>query len=390
MTDRIDSVCLISFSNIAVDGRIRRHGDLLHGLGLEVHGAGLSGPAAAVPAEWPIRTIDDAPWATREIAEQAARLALARPLPGTAARSYWKSHRYQAMYAKAREVRADVYVANDWNTLPIAARLAAEHGSRYAYDTHEYAMAEKADSRKWRLVWPPFLRALEGSLISGASYVTTVSEGIASMLQRDHGLADRPVVVRNAPHFLEMPLRETHDPLVVLFHGGLHTDRGLETLIDSVASWSQGQRLVIRGNGPAAYAARLHEQARRSPASDRISFEPAVAPGEVVRAANATADIGVYLPTTLNDQTRFAMPNKYFEYTMAGLAVCVLAETELGDLVTQHENGVLIAQPDAAAIAAAVNSLPANRVMALKSKSLAAARALSWESESVALANLYR
>ena len=389
MPGPITTVCLISFSNIATDGRIRRHGDLLADLGLEVHGVGLSGPPAAHPPTWAIRTIDDRPWSTGEIAQQAVRLALARPLPRTAARSYWKSPRYRSMYELAAQVRADLYVANDWNTLPIAARLAAERGTRYAYDTHEYAVAEKADESKWRLVWPPFLRAIEGALIPGAAYVTTVSEGIAAFLQRDHALAAPPVVVRNAPRFAAMPLRPPADPLVVLFHGGLLRDRGLETLIDSAALWTHGQRLLIRGNGAPAYVEALRARAAASPAADRIAFEPAVDPTAVVEAANRTADIGIYFPSALNDQTRHALPNKFFEYTMAGLALCVLGGTELGALVTQYENGGLITTPSAAAVAAAINAMDAEKVLAYKEKSLDAAPALSWENERAALQQLY-
>ena len=385
----VSSVCLISFSNIAVDGRIRRHGDLLHRLGVQVHGVGLSGPAAAVAPQWPIDTIDDAPWDTREVVAQALQLALSRPLPGSAAQTYWRSKRFQAMYAAAAPVQADLYVANDWNTLPIAARLAHQHGSRYAYDTHEYAVEEKADRLKWRLVWPPYLRALEGALMPGAAYITTVSDGIAALLQTDHQLPTRPVVIRNAPAYVQTALHEPADPLVVLFHGGLHQDRGLEQLIASVPLWSRGQRLLIRGNGAADYIERLKALAAASPAADRIVFEPAVAPGEVVTAANASADIGIHPMPAVSNQTRFALPNKFFEYTMAGLALCVLAGTEMGALVEQHGIGTLMRDSSSEAIADAINSMDLAGVRACKQASLEAAKTLAWESEVEKLTALY-
>ncbi|MDQ1709308.1 MAG: hypothetical protein QOG49_693 [Frankiaceae bacterium] len=390
MPDPITSVCLISFSNIAVDGRIRRHGDLLERIGLDVRGVGLSGPAAAHPPTWPIRTIDDAPWARPEIAMQAARLVLARPFPKSAARSYWRSPRFRAMYDAAGSQRADLYVANDWNTLPIAARLAAEHKSAYAYDTHEYAVEEKADRRKWRAVWPPFLRSIEGALIPGAAYVTTVSDGIAALLQRDHALARTPVVIRNAPAYVETQFRAPADPLVVLFHGGLHADRGLEPLIDSVPLWSAGRRLLIRGTGDADYVERLRRRAATSPAAGRISFEPAVAPGEVIARANATADIGIHPMPAISNQTRFALPNKFFEYTMAGLALCVLEGTEMGSLVGRYGTGTLMRESTAEAIAAAVNTMDPAAVSEFKQRSLTAAKTLAWESEVDKLASLYR
>lgn len=389
MAGSVRSVCLISFSDIANDGRIRRHGDLLHHLGIDVRGVGLSGPAAGVPPAWPIACVDDLPWSRAEVARQAARLALARPLPGSALRSYWKSERFRGMYHAAAPVRADLYVANDWNTLPIAARLAELHGTRYAYDTHEYAVEEKADRLKWRLVWPPYLRAIEAALVPAAAYVTTVSDGIAALLQHDHSLPTRPIVIRNAPRYVEASLREPADPLVVLFHGGLHPDRGLEQLIASVPSWNRGQRLVIRGTGTPGYVDQLREQAAATGAVERITFEAAVAPGEVVSAANATADIGIHPMPAVTNQTRFALPNKFFEYTMAGLALCVLDDTEMGSLVRQHGTGTLMDGSTPQSIAAAVNAMDPATVRGYKQRSLLAARRLCWESEVEKLQSLY-
>jgi glycogen(starch) synthase len=381
-------VTLLSLSDIGRDWRVRRHAQLLQDLGHDVSTVGLRSEVAALP--WPTSDVELPGWTTREKAEQALLLASVRLRPSSAGSVYWSSPRYQALYAAAVATgKADLYVANDWNTLPAAARLAKETGGRFAYDTHEYAVEEGADRRRWRLVWPPFLRALEGDLLRDAVWVSTVSDGIADLLQADHHLAVRPTVIRNVPAYQAMPYREPGNVLTVLFHGGLLRDRGLEPLLESVAAWSPDRRLVVRGNGQESYLEQLRSIVERTGTVDRVTFEPAVPHPEVVSTANATADIGIHPMPALTNQTRFALPNKFFEYTMAGLVVCVVGGSEMARLVTEQRNGVLLASSRSEAIAEAVNGLDRATVSDLKRASLAAAKDLSWESEQSRLTGLY-
>lgn len=382
-------VCLLSFSHIPTDGRIRRHGDTLIEQGHTVTGVGLEGPSVGLPAGWTTHSIAMTPWHAPEKALQAARLVSARASVRLAPWIYWQSRRHQALYAAAASVDADLFVGNDWNTLPIAARLAAEKNAAYAYDTHEYAVEERADRRRWRLVWPPFLRALEARYIRGASWVSTVSDGIADLLHQDYLLARRPTVVRNVPWYVEMPHRPVGERITVLFHGGLQRDRGLEQLIDSVAQWQPDRRLVIRGSGEEAYEVALRSRALKAGVADRVTFEAPVPRGDVVRAANATADIGIHPMPTITRQLRFALPNKFFEYTMAGLAVCVVAGSEMSTLVARYSSGTVIEESTPVGIAEAVNAFSQQDIDDCKKHSLAAARELSWECERERLISLY-
>lgn len=381
-------VCLLSFSHIPVDGRIRRHGDALVEQGHDVVAVGAAGPPVEVPG-WTTLDIPLPPWRAPEKALQAARLVSTRVAPTAAAWAYWQSSRHRALYHAAARVDASLFVANDWNTLPVAARLARDRRAKYAYDTHEYAVEERADRLRWRVIWPPFLRALERRYIADAAWVSTVSDGIADLLRSDYALAVRPTVVRNVPPYAEMPHRPTGRTVTVLFHGGLQRDRGLEQLIDSVGAWRPDRRLVIRGNGEASYVARLRARATEPTVRDRIDFEPAVAREEVVSTANKTGDIGIHPMPMVSRQTRFALPNKFFEYTAAGLALCVLAGSEMSTLVEAHGSGHVIHESSPSGIAAAVNAFGHDEIDRCKTRSLAAARELSWEREKLRLLSLY-
>ncbi len=380
-------VCLVSLSPVAGDERVRRHGDLLASLGVDVIGAGFR--ASAGSSSWPVIEVDDPPWTTAEKALLVPRLLPARVGPPAADRAYWRLPRHRAVYDAARGTSADLFVANDWNALPIAAALADDVGSRFAYDSHEYAVEERADRFKWRLLWPPLIRAIEGRHIRDAAYVTTVSAGIAAQLEQDYSLSSRPLVVRNAPAYQSLPVAPVHDPVTVLFHGSLQQDRGLELLIDSVPLWSPGRRLVVRGSGAPGYVDALAARAQRLGVATRVEFEPPVVAADVVRAAHETADVGIHPMPAVSRQTRFALPNKFFEYVMAGLSVVVMAGTEMAELVSRYGIGALISGPSPQAVAHAVNSLDLATIRRHKAQSTMAAADLSWDHESRVLVGLY-
>jgi glycosyltransferase involved in cell wall biosynthesis len=83
------------------------------------------------------------------------------------------------------------------------------------------------------------------------------------------------------------------------------------------------------------------------------------------------------------------LPNKFFEYVMAGLALCASDRPEMARLIQQYDLGVTIAAVEPKAIAAAINALDPDRIDRFKRNALAAARELCWERESERLVGAY-
>ncbi|CAA7618761.1 hypothetical protein MTBLM5_280019 [Magnetospirillum sp. LM-5] len=383
----IRRICLLSFSPIPDDARVRRHGDALAAAGYQVTAIGLPGGRATPPA-WAVHDITLPPPEGRlrplYRALRLGAMAACRVVPALSRQIYWRQTLHQAMYRVASIRPADLVIANDWLTLPIAARLAADWKVPYVYDSHEFAIEEGADRPGWMMLVSPYVSAIEARHIARADAVVTVGDGIADLLQRNHCLKERPTVVRNTVPRALQPFRPCGTTIEVLYQGLLRDDRGLTALIDSVPLWRQEFSLRIRGPGDATVLHALKARAAASAAGPRIHFDPPVSPLEMVAAANSS-DIGIHpIPTTSN-QTRFCLPNKFFEYLQAGLALCVTDSAEMSTLLHRHDLGAVIAASTPDAIAAAVNSFDRNRVDACKKNALAAAESLCWESEQVRL-----
>jgi glycosyltransferase involved in cell wall biosynthesis len=379
--------CLLAASRIASDARVRRQGDALADAGWDVTAIGFADLAAPQPA-WPIVGLPppETPGFARRAMRMLALVAGGRMPPLASAvharamtASFWKA---------AAGHSASLYIANDWPMLPLGVNLAQRFGGVCVYDSHELATAEHVESQKWRAFNRPYIRAIEARYIGQAAGVLTVSDGIADQLQRRYALAGRPTVIRNIPAYRRCAFRTTGDRIRVLYHGIVAVGRGLEAAIDSVGLWRPEFDLTIRGPDNADYGDALRRRIRDAGLDDRVRLVPPVPMTELVREATAF-DIGFFALPGHSRHNEFALPNKFFEYLMAGLALCVSDLPEMTALVRRYRLGVLMPGLDPATIAATVNGLNRELIDQCKRNALAAAAELCWERESARLISAF-
>lgn len=320
----------------------------------------------------------------------ALRLLAVRVRPAIAQDIYWSfSENIIDIYHCARQLTAAVWLANDWTMLPLAARLAREKGGIYCYDTHEFAAEEYGDNPSWRLWRRPMVCALEREFIGRAAVVSAVSTGIAERLRRLYPLAAASLTIRNTPNFESVAFHPTSpDRIRALYHGIVTPGRGLEATIDSVAAWRPEFDLTIRGPGEEPYLASLRKRISERGFTDRIILAPPVPMTALVREA-AAYDIGFFALPGSSRHNEFALPNKFFEYIMAGLALCLTDLPEMSRLVREYRLGVSFRSIDPEAIAAAINGLDPASIDRYKRNALAAVHELCWERESERLVGAY-
>lgn len=296
-------------------------------------------------------------------------------------RTYWKLNGvFSDLYESAVRERVDVWLANDWSSLPIVQRLAREQNVPYMYDTHELAVFEYTQNLSWRLGMRPVIAAIERAGIHEAVAVSCVSDGIAERLHSFHKLDKRPIVIRNMPNYAESTFRPVSEKIRVLYHGMIFPGRGLEEAIESLPKWRDEFHFTIRGPGPDDYISSLKALADRHGVSERVTFAPPVPMIALVREAQ-TFDVGFFAIRGHSLQNTYVLPNKFFEYAMAGLALCVSDLPEMRKLLDRYRMGILMRQCEPAAIAQAVNSLTRPNIDDFKRKSLEAAKELCWENE---------
>ena len=284
------------------------------------------------------------------------------------------------LYEKAKYLKCDVWLANDWTALPIAARLAKENGGVYIYDTHEFALQEYQERWWWRVSRKPIVAALERSFIYGARFVTAVSSGISDRLTTVYRLPKPVMTIRNTPRYAAMPFRPTSPVIRILYHGIVAPGRGLEAAIDSVSAWAPDRELYIRGPGQPDYIESLRQRIARTALRARVHLIPPVPMTELVRAA-AEFDVGFFALPGHSLHNQYALPNKFFEYTMAGLALSVSRLPEMELLMKEFELGTTFAEVEPRCIAASINAMSRHDIDRFKRNALKAAKTLCWEME---------
>lgn len=286
------------------------------------------------------------------------------------------------------EEKPSLVLCHDYFTADIGWEMARRFNARMAIDCHEYAPGQYMQDPLWVRWHRPRVIALQQYYLSRADAVTTVCEGIAGLLNAEYKLK-RPVrVVRSVPFYVEQPFRPAGGTLTVMYHGEIYASRGLHFAVRSLPLWRSEFRLVLRGYSDPAYVEELRRLANELDVAERLSIEPPVAFHEIVPAANR-ADIGYFVHQDISPQRRFALPNKFFEYIMAGLALCVSDLPEMARLVRQHDLGALVTGCDEKTIADAINSFDRENIDAYKHRSIEAARELNWETECRKMLSLY-
>ncbi|MGN6516104.1 MAG: glycosyltransferase, partial [Rhizomicrobium sp.] len=285
---------------------------------------------------------------------------------------------------------------HDYFTYPLAASLAKKWGARLALDCHEYAREQynynnHPDPRQryeWLFVSRPLCDAMQREYFRKADAASTVCDGIADLLAHDYELPKTPTVIRSTPFYEELPFRPCGEIVNVLYHGIVSPTRNIDVGIRSVALWRPEFRFVIRGPADRGYEDELRALIAKLGLQDRVILDPPAPFAELVRKANE-ADVGYFAFENYSKQRQFTAPNKFFEYIMAGLALVVMNTPELSKVVNEYHNGLLIETFDEKSIADAINSLTPDIIDAMKKRSLAAARELSWEQESRKLVDAY-
>lgn len=318
-----------------------------------------------------------------------ALLSLGRLLPGWAyPRWYWGRPGHRQALQALLEIRPDAIHANDWWTLPLAVEAARQTGAKVVVDFHEYALDEIADQGWWRWLYAPVVRYFLERTVPAVSASVTVNQMIAERYQQIFGI--QPVVVMNAPRLAQDVAYRAcaPDEIHLIHHGVALRIRQPERMMEALALMEQRFKLHFMFLDDDRYIQELQHSAERI-APGRIFFHPAVAPGKIVQELKKY-DVGFFLMPAPTFQAQAALPNKFFDFVMAGLAVCVSDQPEMAQLVQQHGFGVAVPADKPLEAAQILNALSSEQISALKYKSWLARQELNAEKETAKYLSLYR
>lgn len=288
----------------------------------------------------------------------------------------------------ARPKKIEVVNIHSLALLPLGVFLKWVLGTKLVYDAHEL----ETETYGLNGLRQAIARHAERILIKYADLVIVVGDAIKDWYRVKYGLSNI-VTVLNCPEFQE-PRRTKHlhlelgipeEKKIVLYQGGLVRGRGIEQLLKAFSEYDDGKHVVVL-MGYGELEPLIHEYAD---SHGNIYFQAAVAP-TVVLQYTASADIGIsYIDnSSLND--RWCLPNKLFEYIMAGLPVIVNNAPEMQRVVYENKIGIVMNELTPKSLKQAFDELARIDAGDLKDNLKSAALKYSWHNQERVMLDAYR
>lgn len=274
---------------------------------------------------------------------------------------YWNDN-LKNLYAKAKNYIFDTIIANDVETLPLAIKL-ADGKAKVVFDAHEYSPLEHEEDWKFRLFRQPFVEWICRASLPKVSAAMTVCESIADLYESEFGR--KFAVVTNASAYQNlMPAPVNPQKIRLVYHGIALPGRATEKQIEMMRFLDSRFELNLMLVGQSDYIDSLKKMAK--PFAN-INFLPPVATGEIAAFTNRF-DIGIYSLAPTNVNNRLALPNKFFEYAQARLAIAVSPSVEMAKMVKKYDLGVVADDFEPQSLAKKINALTSEKINYYKSQ----------------------
>jgi glycosyltransferase involved in cell wall biosynthesis len=292
---------------------------------------------------------------------------------------------------------ADIYHAHDVTALPacyIAARL---RHKPLIFDAHELPLKElEGAHRRWlRTILTPLL----ATMIRRSAGIITASPLYAREIRKRYAVGEVSLI-RNLPPYrnvrknerLRQQLGLSPTTRIALYQGYLQPDRGLDVLVRAAAFLEQDIVIVMMGKAVEETRAQLRALIVSEGVAERVKIIPAV-PYEELLDWTASADIGLnVLPPDYSQSIRLCLPNKLFEYLMAGLPVLTSELDAVAEVVRACDVGHVVSSLAPRDVAVAINTMLADDAVLARMRSNAldvAQREFCWEKEAGRLVRFY-
>ena len=295
--------------------------------------------------------------------------------------TYIKTHNFKGYYYKTFDIEKlkislsgtefDLIIANDNESLPLAFEIIGK--ARLLHDAHEYSPRQQEDLFWWRFLMLKYKEWTCEQYLHRCDAITTVSQGIADEYARVYGV--KATILNNAPDYLDIqPSPVQPGKIRMVHHGNASRSRKLELMLDLMDllddRFSLDMMLVPTDSH---YFSEIKSKCAKNKKVRLLEPVPATS---LIRITNSY-DIGLWNPEAVNFNILHSLPNKFFEFIQARLAVAITPLPEMAAIVRHYDCGIVAEDFNPKTMAGQLLALTPEKLKYLKSRSDEAAKQLN-------------
>jgi glycosyltransferase involved in cell wall biosynthesis len=282
--------------------------------------------------------------------------------------------------------KADVLWANDLDTLLPNYWISRLKNIRLVYDSHEY-FTESVYKRSSKKIW----EKLENFLFPRLKNVITVNDSIKKVYEEKFRV---PItVIRNVPYrFIkkegDKKIILPDDKKILIIQGmGLNENRGAEEAIEVMQFLPDDFALYFIGNG--TILNQLKQMVSELQLQSKVTFIDALPYDQMMGYTTQTFLGLIFEKIDVSDEHRFSLPNKFFDYLLAGIPVLSSEAPEIKRIIEEYNVGDFIVSFDPKEIAQKIVSISKDEeaYKTWKYNTVKASANLNWENEEKVLIN---
>lgn len=278
----------------------------------------------------------------------------------------------RALQAELEKKDFDLIITHDITLMPLACRL-KKGNAKILLDAREYYTRNFEDQWQWRRDVQPVNMYLCKEYLPHCDKVLTVSDGLAQEYAREFRVT--PEVIMSMPTYRDLtPVMAQSDSIRLIHHGYASPSRKMEVMIemmDYVDERFSLDLMLLVGKG--RYWNKIVSMARRR---KNVRLIPPVSMDQIVPFTNQY-DIGLFLCPPTNFNLTYTLPNKFFEFIQARLAIAIGPSIEMKKIVDQYDCGIVASDFEPRTLALDLNKLTTEKLMYYKNQSHKAASVLN-------------
>ena len=293
---------------------------------------------------------------------------------------------------------ADIYHAHVEYALPACFLVARLRGKPLIFDAPDLTLSDPTIMR-WHRLRSLAIRFL-AHMVPGCATVITASPYYVSELRSLYHAPD-VTVVRNVPAYKVVPFSDRlrqylgfgPEVRIALYQGYMQPNRGLDRLVRAAKFLEPKTVIVMMGSAVEPTRSQLDALIASEQVTDRVKLLPAMPYAELLEWT-ASADIGLTIfPPDYSLSIRFTLPNKLFEYLMAGRPVLSSQLDAIAEVIKTYDVGQIVPSLAPSDLGTAINTMLADTAALARMRRNAletAQHEFCWEEESQKLIGLYQ